>query len=134
MPRIFKTLSSLTAAPSPPCNLGPFSKSSPLTICTHTCFFNSNGCSISWLSDNIPHVEQCFGVHCQSTTRPSGAANNPSFPGLTTSRTNFLCTPAQSRFFPVQSKSEVHVLLLNLRRYTRCGEFRLPALMCWISR
>ena len=35
----------------------------------------------------------------------------------------FLCTPAQSRFFSVQSKSEVHVLLLNLRRYTRCGEF-----------
>ena len=38
----------------------------------------------------------------------------------------FLCTPAQSRFFPVQYKSEVHVLLLNLKRYTRRGEFGFP--------
>ena len=32
----------------------PEGKGGVLTICTHACFFTSNGCLLSWLSNKIP--------------------------------------------------------------------------------
>ena len=71
-------------------------------------------------------LEQCVVVHCQSTTPSFRRSQQSQLSGFNNITHKFLCTPAQSRFFLVQSKSEVHVLLLNLRRYTRCGEFGFP--------